>query len=263
MKKMICMLLMAIVCLQLADAQNPGYLGKHFFVNVDGVISPSRNNPTWVSEKMVAKGTDMYDKNTGFICRYLGFNYLVSPSVEYVAWKKGSIGVGYNFFQSAFSRPVSLEFFDDDRWRNVDYYVRSHGFNVYYKQYLGKDATAPFGLYAKFQFDGFFNYYAPYADSIRWQPTSMVDTNSTVRGRNALFGVKAELGYEYLFFDRLRFSVGFSLGTTFGGYAVTKEKFAGGDVFADRHLTVENMCNNRILNAYSFGIKVGLSVLLF
>ena len=114
MKKMICMLLMAIVCLQLADAQNPGYLGKHFFVNVDGVISPSRNNPTWVSEKMVAKGADMYDKKTSLICRYLGFNYLVSPSVEYVAWKKGSIGVGYNFFQSAFSRPVILEFFEDE-----------------------------------------------------------------------------------------------------------------------------------------------------
>ena len=112
------------------------------------------------------------------------------------------------------------------------------------------------------KFDGYFyNYSVPdavwqdYVDSHRsWDETSPV-SNETQNGKGKLFAFKVEYGYDYFVLDCLRLSMGISLGTTFGGY-----KAMGRD---RNSLSVSDYADNRLLNAYWFGVKLGVGFLTF
>ena len=119
---------------------------------------------------------------------------------------------------------------------------------------------APMGQYLKFTFDGYFykyvlpdesilqDYYAYYSDE-----SELVDQPLT--GKSMLFGFKAEYGYDFFVLNCLKLSMGVSLGTTFGGYkAINREKYDH---------TVTDYADNRLLNAYWFGIKLGVGFLTF
>jgi len=74
-----------------------------------------------------------------------------------------------------------------------------------------------------------------------------------------LFGFKVEYGYDFLLFDRLKLSTGISLGTTFGGYKTKMSDLLDSfDIDGIEHIEYGK---SRLLNAYWFGIKVGIGLL--
>jgi len=234
-------------------SQNPGYMGRHVLVNMDVTISPSWKNPNAVSEAMIASGI------SASTAKYFGLNYFLSPNLEVIVWRKGTVGAGYNYYKS----PFVLQRSSSGSWFSYNYEVSdkpmmtAHGFNVFYKQYLGS-TMAPMGQYLKFTFDGFFyKYEVPVGGGIHpfsWDETSPIDTESPT-GKHQLFGFKVEYGYDYFVLNCLKLSMGVSLGTTFGGYKAIGRNSSV--------LTVTDFADNRLLNAYWFGVKVGLGFLTF
>ncbi|MEG1555544.1 MAG: hypothetical protein RR356_02320 [Bacteroidales bacterium] len=241
MKRVFYIILIIVGSTICGTSQNTGFMGKHFLINVEAVFSPSWNNPNVMTQ---------YD-----LSPYLGFNYFITPSIEGIVWKKGSVGAGYNFFNSDFINTI---------YTSTDSYIgtinaspshlTAHGFHLYYKQYLGK-TTAPLGQYLKLNFDAFFIHYTydAYIGAI---------LNSIQNERTALFGLKVEYGYDFLFFNCLRVSTALSLGTTFGGYQTPI--LQDGLIFeaSSPNIPVE-FAKTRILGAYWFGLKVGIGVLTF
>ena len=239
-------------------AQNPGYMGRHVLVNGEISLSPAILNPNPLREALTGK------VKSESALDYLGLNYIVSPNIEVIVWRKGTVGAGYNFFKSPFkykgyfqlpeSHPEYIAY-DNSIYRDGTADMTAHGFNVFYKQYVGK-TMAPMGHYFKFTFDGFFyKYEARQEDMI---PALYEDLKSQMTGKHMLFGLKAEYGYDYMLFDFLRLSIGVSLGTTFGGY---KAMGFGHRVFDD--LQIQSYANNRLLGAYWFGFKLGVGFLTF
>ena len=238
-------------------SQNPGYMGRHVLVNMEAYISPAWKNPTDLGNALLARGV------SSKAVRYLGLNYFLAPNLEVIVWRKGTVGAGYDFYKSPFNPNSSGSFFAsyNTSSANSNATMKAHGFNVFYKQYLGQ-TMAPMGNYLKFTFDGYFyNYSVPdavwqdYVDSHRsWDETSPV-SNETQNGKGKLFAFKVEYGYDYFVLDCLRLSMGISLGTTFGGY-----KAMGRD---RNNLSVSDYADNRLLNAYWFGVKLGVGFLTF
>ena len=240
--------------------QNPGYMGRHVMLNMEMYVSPSWKNPNSVSEAMIAKG--MSSKTA----KYFGLNYFLSPNLEVIVWRKGTVGAGYNYYKSPFSLYPS----SSGSLLSYNYEVSekpmmtAHGFNVFYKQYLGS-TVAPMGQYLKFTFDGYFynysvpdlymqNYIQDNDSYYSWDGTSSVSSESST-GKHQLFGFKLEYGYDYFVLNCLKLSMGVSLGTTFGGYkAIGHNKY---------NLAVTDYADNRLLNAYWFGVKLGLGFLTF
>lgn len=234
--------------------QNPGYMGRHVMFNMEMYFSPSWKNPNAVSEAMIAKGWSSKNAN------YFGLNYFLSPNVEVIVWRKGTVGAGYNYYKSPFVLSRSSgSLFSYNYDASPKPVMTAHGFNVFYKQYLGS-TMAPMGQYLKFTFDGYFykyvlpdesilqDHYAYYSDE-----SELVDQPLT--GKSMLFGFKAEYGYDFFVLNCLKLSMGVSLGTTFGGYkAINREKYDH---------TVTDYADNRLLNAYWFGIKLGVGFLTF
>lgn len=266
MKKISILLGLMMIC-GICFPQNTGYLGRHFILNAEGSLSPSWLNPnpltTHLNEHFESKHTQ----------RYLGLNYVLSPNIEAIVWEKGTVGVGYDFYHSPYKGfTISKEFHYLSGGNITEKYdnsgmITAHGFNVYYKQYLG-NTKAPMGWYAKFTFDGFFYNYRVTDTIPQWMSYyDLVDTvTNPTSGHNSIFGLKAEIGYDYVFFNFLKVSMGLSLGTTFGGYKVTNTRAHNKFNFDDTNesaLTIENRVRNRMLNAYWFGIKLGIGFITF
>jgi hypothetical protein len=240
-------------------SQNPGYMGRHVLVNMDVTISPSWRNPNAVSEAMIASGI------SPSTAKYFGLNYFLSPNLEVIVWRKGTVGAGYNYYKSPFvlQRSSSGSLFSYNYDVSEKPMMTAHGFNVFYKQYLGS-TMAPMGQYLKFTFDGFFyKYEVPasammeymgYYDNYYAMSNPGVEQQEPT-GNHQLFGFKVEYGYDYFVLNCLKLSMGVSLGTTFGGYkAIGRNSSA---------LTITDFADNRLLNAYWFGVKVGLGFLTF
>ncbi len=271
MMKKLLILLCCICLVGIAGAQNnPGYLGRHVLFNMEGSLSPSWKNPNPMSEALNAHFESEHTK------RYLGLNYFLSPNVEAIVWEKGTLGVGYNYYNTPIGGMLTRYFEHDDSPYLENYTFTgkmvAHGFNVFYKQYIG-DTKAPMGYYFKFTFDGFFYNYAcnePLSDLLQhWDevPEEESAQYGYVRigkdGKGSIFGLKAEFGYDYLFFNRLRLSMGLTFGSTFGGYKWLKQTSKSSLFYNDNteYLSVNDNVRNRILNAYWFGIKLGIGVL--
>lgn len=252
-------------------SQNPGYMGNHVIFNVEGSLSPSWVRPNSMTSVLNENVDSKHSR------RYLGLNYFLSPSVEVIVWDKGTVGAGYDYYNSKFNGVLERDFsysngsmvFED---YNFTGNVVAHGFNVFYKQYLG-DTHAPLGPYVKVTFDGLFYKYACNEPLPHWtqyyeEHPDLSSEFVPVRkdGSDNIFGLKAEFGYDYVFFNRLKLSMGVTLGTTFGGYKAlnvkTKDTFEMEET-SSYVLNVNNYVRNRILNAYWFGIKIGIGLLAF
>jgi hypothetical protein len=234
-------------------SQNPGYMGRHVFLNMEAYISPSWKNPNAIGDALMARGLDSKT------VRYLGLNYFLSPNVEVIVWRKGTVGAGYDFYKSPFYLTSSTSMFGYSYGNEAlvpRAMMTAHGFNVFYKQYFGQ-TMAPMGNYLKFTFDGFFYRYETADNS----GSRMLDLYGNEMyagsqiGNGMLFGFKAEYGYDYFVLDCLRLSMGISLGTTFGGYKAMSRK--------NSEHTITDYADNRLLNAYWFGIKLGVGFLTF
>ncbi|MCQ2276659.1 MAG: hypothetical protein MJZ87_06940 [Bacteroidales bacterium] len=256
-------------------SQNIGYMGNHFIFNAEVSISPSWKNPNPLSEALRSHFESEHTQ------RYLGLNYFLSPNVEAIVWKKGTLGAGYNYYNTPIGEMVSRYYegggVSDYYFVQEDYKFTgnlvAHGFNVFYKQYLG-DTQAPYGLYLKFVFDGYFYHYAcnepllPNTQHWEENPEAAAQYDYVPvekDGQGSIFGLKAELGYDCLFFNRLRLTMGATFGSTFGGYKWLKSKSDNSLFYNDntRFLSVNDYVRNRMLNAYWFGIKLGVGIVAF
>ena len=240
-------------------AQGPGYMGKHFFINAECRLSPSWLSPNPLSNALAERFPENKEAQ-----RYLGLNYFVNPSIEMIITENSTVGLGYNFYRSPFEGRVWRDYQDvDDGWYhnymswdvNFTGTLTAHGFSAFYKIYPFD--SYPFDYYLKFTLDGFFYHF----DLDQPMPESLVRYFPEMgKDHGALFGARFEFGRDYLFFNTLRFSMGLSMGATFGGFKATSpfDKFENAD-----KCTPDNYARNRILSAYWFGLKVGLGVLAF
>lgn len=257
--KKILLLTFAIMFGVAAFAQGPGYMGRHFLINAECNLSPSWLNPNPLTEALKARFPD-----NSHAQRYLGLNYFVNPSIEMIITRNSTVGLGYNFYKSPFEGRVWREWEEIDgdnyHWGSWNYNftgtVTAHGFSAFYKIYPF-DSYAPLGYYLKFTFDGFFYHF----DLDQSMPRGLVNHYPEMaKDHGVLFGARFEMGRDYLLFNYLRLSMGLSVGTTFGGFGVgppfDKYDKAG-------ECTPDSYVRNRILNAYWFGLKVGVGVLAF
>ncbi|MBO7647120.1 MAG: hypothetical protein J6S56_03375 [Bacteroidales bacterium] len=159
MKKILLFCLM-VVAAGVSYGQYYGLLGKRVIFNLEGTTSPAYFHKNYITEALENRYGE--DKSAGM----LSLNFFVTPSVEVAVWKKGTVGAGYNFFTSPFegmqhnlySRSSATDQYVYEDYGSFDGHVTAHGFNLYYKQYVG-NADAPLGHYLKFNLDCFFSKY--------------------------------------------------------------------------------------------------------
>ena len=233
-KKLIILTFIAFAAL-CGFSQNCGYMGKRVLINADISFSPAWGNYSFMGEP-----------------KYYTFNYIFSPNIEVIAWKKGTAGVVGHFFKTQYEHEVvyndelgnptytSLDGFDD---------LDVGGFGIFYKQYVGK-AHAPFGLYFKFELDYFIYNYTP----------------NEVASIDNILGCKIEFGKDWLLLNRLHLSLAGSLGSTFGGYktALYGTDFSNTPFYQNAYqYSKTSWAKGKILGAYWLGIKVGIGILAF
>lgn len=263
MKKTI-LLLIITAGLSTASAQMYNYLGNHVILNMEGYFSPA-----WLNPNPVSSNWDIGEKAQ----RYLGVNYFLSPNIELMVWKKGTVGVGYNYYNSPFKGVdcrirIWDQYYGYNDWIEAELFgnIIAHGFKVYYKQYVG-NTFAPLGHHIKFVFDGFFYHYKMNTDGVRFGilSTTQEPFEEIVENKGSLFGVKFEYGYDFIVWNRLKLTLGASLGTTFGGYEVafTKIKNRMSFNYEESTLRYDNYARSRILGAYCFGLKLGVGLIPF
>ena len=240
------------------------FLGNHVILNMEGYFSPA-----WLNPNPVSSGWNMSDGAK----RYFGLNYILSPNIELMVWKKGTVGVGYNYYNSPFKGSdcrlrIGHQYYGSTDWREAELYgnVVAHGFNAYYKQYLG-DRFAPLGHYLKFQFDGFFYHYKMDTEGLLMGiiEGTTEPYEEIIENKGNLFGMKLEYGYDFILLNRLKLTLGASLGTTFGGYQVafSKMKDKASLYYEESTLHYDNYARSRILGAYCFGLKLGIGFIPF
>ena len=266
MKKAILSIIAVLFLCVATSAQNTGYMGRYVLFNAEVSLSPSWFHPNPLTEALAERFPDSKSAR-----KYLGLNYFVTPNIEAIVWKKGTVGAGYNFYKSPFdgSSPRWVEYQDhqgyyySEELYEYDFTgtITAHGFNVFYKQYLG-NTRAPMGPFLKVVFDGFF-YNIDHHDRGGNTVHPDVITAYPDMGVNhgSLFGLKLELGRDYMLFNFLRLSTSLSVGTTFGGF----KSIAIVDKYPDHPYghTPNSYARNRILSAYWFGLKVGVGFLTF
>ena len=219
-------------------AQNTGFMGKRVMVNMGAELSPA-----WFRAD--------YDK-----FKYLSFNVIYSPSIEVITHKSGTAGVVYHYLKTRYNTPLILETEDIYwSWDIKEEQLKSHGFGIFYKQYFGGlDGRAPIGAYFKAQFDGFF-FKCPSSSE-----------NRTLMMSDKLFAMKFEFGRDFLLFNRLHLSSGFSIGIPFGGYKVLFGNDLDGIIGSINpvgEFPINEYARTRILSAYWIGFTVGVGFLAF
>jgi hypothetical protein len=240
--------------ISLLCAQNSGFMGKRVVFNVGTAFSSAWMKPNFAD-------------NPKYHFKWYSFNYTLSPNVEFIAWRMGIVGLSYHYFSTKYNYPSSelrnqqndggISVVYEDNGVSFNYKtgvsnLKSHGFGVFYKQYMGSKAYAPMGSYFKLQFDGFF-YKRLYS---RTDKTMVNDR---------LFAIKIEFGRDLLFFNILRLSTGVSLGVPFGGFNTMFFENYRGDGFFDTGEIKEmgDYAKGRILSHYWLGFTVGIGVIPF
>lgn len=263
MKKAI-LFLVITASIATSNAQMYNYLGNHVIFNMEGYFSPA-----WLNPNPVSSSWDIPEAAQ----RYLGLNYFLNPNVELMVWEKGTVGVGYNYYNTPFKGSdcrlrKGVASYGTIDWTTAELQgnVIAHGFNVYYKNYLGH-RFAPLGHYIKVVFDGFFYHYKMDTEGIQMGilTTTTDPYEEIIENKGNIFGLKFEYGYDFIVLNRLKLTLGASLGTTFGGYKVMAAKIK--DDFAVYHeesgLRYDNYARSRILGAYWFGVKLGIGFIAF
>jgi len=157
-----------------SQAQNLGYMGKRFLLNLETRVSPTLLFPNY------------YGSNY-----FLSLDASISPGIEFIVFNSGTIGFHYSLVKTQF---------ESDYW-SQNYPLEITGYSFFYKQYFRtKDEyyQAPFGPYGIVRFDYMFLKtpgFMGFVDDEMW-------------------GVKLEFGYDYLIWDRVRLSWGISVGLT-------------------------------------------------
>jgi hypothetical protein len=257
---LIVVLLLLIPCL---TAQNTGYMGKRVIFNMGTEFSPAWKRPAC---------------NVNFQNKYLRFNTILSPNVEVIVHKRGTAGVAYHYLNTRYNTPMTeeggmwLRFHNgktiDSFYSNEPFVdgLTAHGFGIFYKQYMKfADGRSPVGPYIKLQFDGFL-FKCPDGYLYNRQLVQISDKEYTfVKVSDQLFAAKIEIGNDFLLFNRLRLSTGFSFGLPFGGF---KGLYYDNDIFkffkdGYEHVPINEYARSRIFAAYWLGFTVNIGFLAF
>jgi len=245
-------LLCSISCL---TAQNTGYMGKRVIVNMGTEFSPAWKRPNFAN-------------NPNFHYKWYSFNYILSPGIEIIVHKRGTVGAVYHYLNTKYNTPRTKEggkwfFILDTKGQISDsiYFdkpsvdnLTAHGFGIFYKQYMKyADGRAPAGPYIKLQFDAFF---------FKCPDTYFYDRTFNMVP-DQLFAAKIEIGNDFLLFNRLRLSTGFSFGLPFGGF---KGLYYDNELFdmlktGSEHVPINEYARSRILGAYWLGFTVNIGFL--
>jgi len=228
MKRKLFILILTTTVSLTVFSQNLGFMGKRFLINAEGVFSTAFTNPN-------------INGNNGFFC----YNWMISPNIEVICHNKGTAGAAFNYFKTMFKTTIS----DYDWWEQSHSFseINVLGAGVFYKQYLGRNSKPPFGTFIKFQFDWLRYFY----------DTSLFVTMSKIETYN-LYCLKLEMGRDYLFFNRLRVSWGFSVGIPL--YGDEDASFGKGSIFS---FGEAGSAKGRVFYHYLFGFKVGVGFLAF
>jgi hypothetical protein len=248
-----------------AFSQRAGYMGKRFVINADLNASTAWSRPN-------AYG------HTG----YFSFNYILSPSIEFIATRRFALGATYLYTPGMFEFRAANDQHDYINGvyhpydaATADNKFTSHGVGIYSKFYIG-DGTAPIGPYIKTELDWFFYNYT--INSMSGIP-NFANANYVIdkTGKGNLGGFKVEFGRDFLFFNRLRVTTALSVGIPFGGYRTLSigwnEKFkiipylkagerrAVGSTYNDA--TEQDFVNTQIFCQYLICLKIGIGLLAF
>jgi len=214
-------------------SQNVGFMGKRLVVNAEGVFSTALSNPNM-------------NGNSGFF----SYNWMVSPNLEIICHNQGTVGAAFNFFQTSF---FSSYYDIGDHhiyYSDVPIRLNTMGAGIFYKQYLGRNSAAPYGSFIKFQFD--------------WLNYDFVNSynEALIKEKYYLLCLKVEMGRDYLFFNRLRLSWGFSVGVPLYGNENTQDNPFGSrssGLFSFQSASAKE----RIFYHYLFGFRIGVGFLAF
>ena len=235
--------------LQLKSQDNSSFLGKRVSLNFSGTVSPAWMNPSLFS--------DNKDK-----IKLYAFNFDICPNVEVIIWKEGSVGVVYHWYKTKFSYSQNIWIPDDNLsgtgktiFLDITPEISVQGFGIYYKQYLSDisfnysrasvgNVRAPIGTYMRFQYDNF-SYSTKNEENI-----------GTLKGN--LNAAKIEIGHDYIFFDKIRFSTGLYVGATF--CKISKDGFLEELNFEE---TIKRHINNRLFFHYLAGASVSIGFFIF
>lgn len=158
-------------------------------------------------------------------------DFTFSPNIEFIVYNKGTVGVAFDYLNTKY------------KYDGV-FPIKFYGGGLFYKQYLSKKDDyyqAPFGVYALLRFD-YFKYYCL--------------TPSYLNYSNSMFGFRAELGVDYLLWNRVRISWGLSFGFTNKGHV---SEFYSWETDS----SLEGAISDRLAKNYLYQNKIGIGILLF
>lgn len=227
MKKLLFLLVLMMGvagCFAQADfvSRYPGYMGRRVLFNMEMSMAPGlKRVPNFQGDK-----------------RYWAFNYLLQPNVEVIAWRSGTVGAKFIWFDTKFDT------YDEWTYDYVTRDLRVMGGGVFCKVYLGRGATAPLGQFLRFHFD--------YMRALYDVPASGGDY--TYREGKNCYGFRLEYGRDFFFCDFLKLNIGMSAGLSFPGIYFFK--------YAE-DMEVGQRAANRVVWNYFFGVNIGVGFLTF
>ena len=233
MKQKLFLLIFILTISLTVFSQNVGFMGKRLIVNADGVFSTAFSNPN-------------INGKSGFF----SYNWMFSPNLEVICYNKGTVGAVFNLFQTKFFADYDVYSNDFDyitygTKRTIDLSVLGAG--VFYKQYLGRNNAAPYGTFVKVQFDWLnYSFDNPAKEAL-------------MKEKYYLLCLKLEMGKDYLFFNRLRVSWGFSVGFPLYG----NEEIENGVNRKSLFSIEATSAKSRIAYHYLFGFRIGVGFLAF
>ena len=256
-KLKICLLAICCVCSfsQLKSQDNISFLGKRVSLNFSGTVSPALANPSIF--------TDETNKTKAYF-----FNFDICPNVEAIVWKEGSVGAVYHWYKTKYTFHNWIYLYTDPL-TGMSYHaninetseIKVQGFGIYYKQYLPAiffgdmssehapigEVRAPIGTYMRFQYDNY-SYLSKMENKY---------INATLKGN--INAAKIEIGRDYVFFDKIRFSTGMSVGAMF--CKISREEF-GIENFTNEE-KMKRYINNRLFFQYLVGASVSVGFFVF
>jgi hypothetical protein len=267
-KTFIVVTIIAILTLS-AEAQAPGYLGKHFIVNYDIYTFPALRNPNQNGNKGI-----------------LAYNTRHVISVDWVTGVSQSVGLSFHLTKSTFKFKRGLNFtYKYNRYGYDDTYTET----IYYNDAKGQLSAYAIGLHTNLYFNQFIaplgTYFKPeillirfnvtYDDNLARQDLANHTTNAgytmltypILPNKNpyTTVAIGATLGTHYIFFNRLIFDVGLQLGWVVGGKKMSEwmdnEVINSKKVNEDNYISVS--AKSRLMSQYLINMNAGLGILIF
>jgi hypothetical protein len=214
---------------------NSSFVGRRVALNFSTSFSPAWNNPNFFENSRQWK-------------KYYAFNYTLIPSLEAVVWRLGMAGAEYCWFNTRFSYTYPVEQSGQIMYYDHTDRLTVHGFGVFYRQYFGEKSRAPMGWHAKLGLNMLF-----------YNAELNILARDPFKEKGRLYVLNVGIGYDYLFFNRLR--VGLSADAGFPLYKWVGIIDVGFPFLSAR--PVHDYVRLRIIGHSIFNLTATLGCLLF